>query len=365
MRLLDRYLLREFLLTLVCCLTGFCLLQIVYELFYNFSELLDARPSAALVLRYYAGSLAPNLDFTLPASLLLATLYTLWQLSRHGELTAMLAGGISLLRIMLPFLAVGLACSAGTIALKETLVPDAALWSENLRANGFRPLEREPAENLAYFNARQRRLWIIESIDLLHPQTLHGVKVTEERLDGTLLAEWRARRAEWLDGEWWFFDVTTQRFNTDGNPIGSLQPVPASERGLAMPFGADTPRDMVNEVRPSDYLTVRELRKHLRTHPDMSRLARAQKRVDLHLRLAMPWACLIVTFFGIPAGIRSARESVTAGVLLTIGFFFGFYGLTQVGAFLGKRLFLAPWLAAWLSNLVFFAAGIRFLLRVR
>ncbi|MBT7065711.1 MAG: LptF/LptG family permease, partial [Verrucomicrobia bacterium] len=81
MKILDRYLLREYLVTAFYCVTGLALLQVVYDLVYHFSKLLEARITLVQGVRYYLGSLAPHLEFMLPAGILLATLYTLWQLS--------------------------------------------------------------------------------------------------------------------------------------------------------------------------------------------------------------------------------------------------------------------------------------------
>lgn len=365
MKLLDRYLLREYLVTVVYCVAAFAMVQVIYDLFYRFTQLLAADAGAWDMVRYYLGYLAPRLEFMLPASLLLATLYTLWQLSRHGELTAMRASGVSLYRLMLPFLTVGLVFSTVTAVLKETIAPGEALWSQEFREHDFHEPDQRLYENLAYYNALDRRLWMVDRIDLKQPGNLHGVKVTEERTDGRPGREWYARRGEWLDGQWWFFDVRVQEYNRDANPVGDIHPVPNSVQGLEMPFDTETPAVFENEVRPSEFMTAGQMLEYLRTHPDVSEEALARIRVDLHLRFAMPWACFIVTLFGIPAGVRSARESIVVSVLMTVLCFFAFYALTQVGVFMGKRMLLSPWVSAWLSNIVFLAAGMRILYVVR
>jgi len=365
MKILDRYLLREYLVTVFYCVMGLALLQIVYDLVYHFSKLIAAEISLQQGVRYYLGSLAPHTEFMLPAGVLLATLYTLWQLSRHGELTAMRANGISLNRIMVPFLLVGLAFTAGTALLKETIAPEAAFWAQEFEANKFKEPEERLFHNLAYYNSIDRRMWMIGRTDLNKPNILHETRVSEERPDRTLLRDWHAGRAEYLDMEWWFFDVKIQEYNEEGNPIGEPRLVAGSEAGVEMSQWLEKPSDFETEVTPTEFMTTRDMLRYLRRHPDISDEALAQKRVDLHLRLAMPWACLIVTFFGIPAGARTARQSVINGVLTTLLFFVAFYALTQVGAFFAKRELIPPLIGAWLSNIVFLAAGFRTLMLVR
>ncbi|NQU40144.1 MAG: YjgP/YjgQ family permease [Lentisphaerae bacterium] len=365
MKLLDRYLLREYLVTTFYCVTALTMVQVVYDLFYNFSKFMKARITLPLAVRYYFGSMAPNLQFMIPAALLLATLYTLWQLSRQGELTAMRASGISLYRLMLPFLLVGIAFSAATALLQETIAPSSAYWAMAFKENHFKEPDARPFQNLTYYNALNKRMWMIGETDFKQPNILLRTRISEERPDRTLIRDWHVGRGEWLDQQWWFFDVKVQDYNEDGNPVGSLRPLPGSEHGIEMNAWNEMPSDFENEVKPSQFMTAREIYRYQREHPGISQRAMAQARVDFHLRIAMPWACFIVILFGIPAGARTARQSMINGVLSALLFFFVFYSLTQLGAFAAKRELMAPWLGAWLSNIVFLAAGLRILMLMK
>jgi lipopolysaccharide export LptBFGC system permease protein LptF len=115
----------------------------------------------------------------------------------------------------------------------------------------------------------------------------------------------------------------------------------------------------------SKMLSSLDFLRYLRRRPQLARRDVAHRLVDLHVRLAMPWACLIVTIFGIPAGSRYSRQSALSGVFLAIGFFMAFYALVQFAILLGKWQVLEPWLAAWLPNLVFLLAGAAMLWRMR
>jgi lipopolysaccharide export system permease protein len=365
MKIVDRYLLREYLVAVLYCVAAFTMVQVLYDLFYHFSKFVAADLPARTIAKYYLYYLAPTVEFILPAALMLATLYTLWQFTRHGELTAMRASGLSLLRIMMPFLWVGIALTAVNGAIKEGVSPWAGLWADEFAKNNFHELTERVYLDQAHYNTIDRRVWTVEKFDAKHPTLLEGVKVNQERSDGTRLRQWTASRAEWLDGEWWFFDLRAQDFTADGNPIGTLARVPGSEGGIAMSFRTETPMDFVNEVKAWQYLSARDMIEYIRSHPDLSHAALASKWTDVHMHFALPWACLIVTFFAIPAGARSAREGALRGVFAAVLCFFAFHVLTQVGLFLAKREVLAPWVGAWFSNAVFFTAGLRMVFTLR
>ncbi len=365
MKLLDRYVTREYLLILAYCLLGFVFLTVIADLFDKFTRLIQAEVGWLLILRYYGSFLAGNLETILPASLLLATLYTLWTFARHGELTAMRASGVCLYRVMVPFAAVGLVASVTAGVVKETVGPQAAAWAKELARNKFQWTAEHVYLRVHHYQARDRRLWQVGALRPGHPVRLEEVIVTQERPDGSTVARWTAQRAEWLDGEWWFFDVRRQDYTETGNPIGSPKPVPGSEAGVTLPGLREKPMDFLSEVLPWDQLSVRAMRRYLRNHPDLSRAVRAQRLTDLHQRLATPWACLVVTLFGVPVAARTARQGVLVGIFVTLACFFAFYGIGQAGVFLAKRQTIPPWLGGWLSHVTFLATGGALLPRLR
>jgi len=363
MKLMDKYLLREYMVPVVYCMIAFPMVFVVYDLFDHLSKFIEAGTALVVTVRYYLCVLTSALEYFVPASLLLATLYTLWRLTRKNELTAMRASGVSLYRIMLPFLIVGLIFSITSAIIKETVAPMAQQWADDFSKNGYREPEHKFYPDRAFYNSTTRRLWLINKFDLKHPHHLEGVKVTQERGDNPKAVEIIAEKAEWLDGQWWFFNGRVQRYNANGSLDG--EPESLSPLGAEMQALTEEPSSFVREVKPWEFLSTLEMIRYLNSHPDLSNQAIARKKFDLHSRLAMPWACFIVMLFGIPVGAKSGRQNLLAGIFLAMAFFFGFYALTQVGLFLGKTQIIWPWLGAWLSNMVFLVVGIGMVRRMR
>ena len=106
MKILSRYVFREFCVPLFYCITGFLSIYLLFELFGSFSRLMEARPGVGKAFTYFAGYLAPYLEWMAPACLMLATLYTMWSFCRHSELIAMRASGIGFFAIVKPLLVV-------------------------------------------------------------------------------------------------------------------------------------------------------------------------------------------------------------------------------------------------------------------
>src|SRR6266576_6610 len=98
MRLLDRYVIRNFLQVYLYCIAGFISIWLIFDISDNISTFLDEHISLFLVGRYYATQVPQVFIILLPVSLLLALLFTLGRMSLANEVVSMLTAGVSLPR---------------------------------------------------------------------------------------------------------------------------------------------------------------------------------------------------------------------------------------------------------------------------
>lgn len=362
MKLIDKYLLREYIITVTYCLLGFSIIYVIGDLFSHLSDFLEANTPARLVALYYGCFLATIIEFIVPASLLFATLYTLWQFTRHNEITALRASGTGMHRIIMPFLAVGLFFTLFTGIIKEFVAPRANVLITELDAD---PDEDESVLSktitLNYMNSNDHRQWIIEEFRASRPEEFRGINIRQERPDHTTARKISAEKAEWINGVWHFHNAVVREYGKSDNPVG--EPKKLGDL-IKMPSLTERPSDFANEIRPWYFLSASEMKRYLDAHPNLPPSAVARKKFDMHNRLAMPWACLIVTLFAIPAGAGTGRKSAIAGIFLAMAFFFSFYALNRIGMFLSMRQVVQPWMGAWLANMTFLAAGVIMLARM-
>ena len=78
----------------------------------------------------------------------------------------------------------------------------------------------------------------------------------------------------------------------------------------------------------------------------------------MHARLAEPWTCLVVVLIALPFGMPAGRRNVFVGVAGSIFIAFAYFLLLRFALALGTGGYLPAWLAAWLPNSGFAAAGI-------
>ena len=362
MKIIDRYLLRTFLVPFFYILTAFMMIFVIFDLFDNLNDFIDGRTPIALVTKYYLVLLPSVIIRIVPVSLLLAVLYSLSSLTKNNELTAMRASGISILRLMVPFLSVGLLFSVAVAVVHETVSPRAAYWCYNFVRE---QKKNDPAavyikHDLAIKHQGTRRSWLVGQFDIRN-FNMKNIEVIQQREDTSDERKIRAKEAQWLDGRWWFKDVVEQDYDVDSNPMGPPRFALAEE----MENLSEQPSLFLNEFKDPEYLSSLELMDYLQTHKDRDPAALARVEADLQSRLAMPWTCFIVTLLGIPFGSQTGRKGAFLGVALSIGLFFSYYVLVNVGLGMAKKMIISAPIGGWLPNIIFLAIGLVMVYRMR
>ncbi|MCL4179881.1 MAG: LptF/LptG family permease [Verrucomicrobia bacterium] len=373
MRLLDRYLLRELLLPLGYCLSGFFIFWASADLITNLDSYQEDKLSLLDLVQFYFFRAPEFLVVVIPMALLLALLYALTNHARHQELTAMRSAGWSLWRICLPYLAVGTLLSLSVYLISELWLEESALNAERIRVRNTGNEEEAGARawesNLVFRNDRDGRVWRVREFNL-HTGEMKEPWVEWTLSDGTrcqLLAQSGIR----TNRIWRFHDV--RLFMAD--PARGTTPQQRVLDHLAMPEFTETIPQIRSQVKINSLshikaarqvrLTVDEIRRYQELHPELRQRDRAMLETQLHARLASPWTCLVVVLIAIPFGAPSGRRNVFVGVSCSILVCFLYYLCQRLALAAGTGGYLDPLLAGWLPNGLFAVAGIILTGRVR
>jgi lipopolysaccharide export system permease protein len=375
MRILDRYLLRELLVPLGFCLAGFMVFWIASDLFVSLGELQKKGLGAADIAEYYLVKMPEFLVLVSPIALLLALLYALTNHARYQEITAIRAAGVSLWRLSLPYLGVGLLASLGLFAAAELWVPRSDELARAIEKRHQAPNPQAPGRNeyrnLYFDNPRDGRRWRIGTWNSQSGE-MGPVEVYPTERSASQPWELRAEHARMVDGLWTFSNVLVLKETADTN----APPVPTLQTNLlVVPEFHETREEINSEIKIRESMTMRAAKKadvpikdlvnYLRLHPRPSRSDWYWLHTKLQGRLAAPWTCVVVVLIALPFGAAGGRRNVYVGVASSIIICFTYVILQQVGLALGTSGRVEPWLAAWFPNIAFGLVGIGLTLRIR
>lgn len=360
MKILARYLFNNLAQPFLYLTAAFTLIFIIADLMDNASDFLHAGTSVIEMARYYSLQLPSMVIFIVPICLLLATLYSLSSLTRHSEVTAMRASGVSIYRIVRPYMLLGFFCFLFTAVVNEYTGPKFAYRAHQFLQQQTKKNDNAYFEQIPYNNPTAHHNWYIEKFDT-RSYTMFGLTLRQQREDGSDKIKYTAKRGQWMDGRWWFEDGTIQHFDEQNNLAG----LPENFQAMEMRDLPEIPEDFMGEAKDPDHQSSMELWNYIQSHQYLSPETLTAKDVDFHHKLAMPFVCIIATIIGIPVGSHTGRKGAFSGIMLALSMFFGFYFLQFLMEYLAKQMFIAPWAGPWSAVIVFMAIGSVMIHRMR
>jgi lipopolysaccharide export system permease protein len=351
MRILDRYLLREFLAYSLLGIVTFEALFVIVDLFEKLDIFVDHGTSLLTVLRYYGQGLPTTLTEILPVSLLLGALLGLSQLRKHNEVTAMQGSGQSPWRLARPLLIVALFISVAQYAMNELIGPQSyaeqrRIMSEDIKQQS--DADRDSRSDIRVLGGGSR--FYVASFYDAPRRTLRNLSV--QFLVGRILRRRvDAESAVYRDGMWQLQNGTYRDFGDSSETSAAFARMGDSDMREGPDDFARLNQDPFHMGMKSLLTFARRVREsggETQTH-----------MTNFHIRASFPLADLIMVLLGTALSLRVVRGGNLAlgfGISISIGF--AYYALIRVGQALGYNGSLPPMLAAWLGNLIFGGLGV-------
>jgi len=358
LKLLDRYILKEFLrFFIVICIT-FIALYLIVDFFSKVRMFLSNNASILQIALFFLYSIPIIISYILPPAVLLATLMAYGSLSRFSEITAMKANGISLYRITLPALIFAAVMAVALFYFTEMITPASLQKTEYMEK-----VVIQKQQTLGYF--KQNEIWYrgnnaIYNFKIfdVNNDTLRGITINYLNNDFTLMMRIDAKSAEWKDNTWVFYDLLTTRFDRNNSPVLEW----SKEKIVNIP---EKPEDFKIVQKDAEKMGYFELKKYVskiqKEGFDVTRYL-----VYLQGKIAFPFVIIIMIFIGVSFSLRSERsggimQSVGIGIFIGFSYFY-VHALSMSLGFSGR---LPALLAAWGANILFSIAAAIVFYRMR
>lgn len=343
-------------------------LMFVGELFHQLSDRFMGKGLALGDLALLAGYVLPSLViYTIPISLLLATLLAFIQLSQDSEITALKAAGVPTRKAFAPAIVIG---AVATMVLL-------ALWAE-----------------VAPWSRRQISDFIIRTI-LEKPTLVLTEQTWTHEVDNMRIFVGR------IDDEQMLLEDIKVQINKEGSPhrtvvakAGKIRIEPKKQQiYLQLLDGAMHEYDL---KKPDEYsttafkslmlpVTIASLDHYVKRYhtltsvrtKEMSLLEITRKFLDPSLasrernemleqigeRTALAFMPLVFVLIGAPLGIIPHKARRFYGPIACLGLLFAYYSLLVAGETLSEKELVNPVLAMWIPNLFLGVSGVGFMIR--
>ncbi len=346
MKLLDRYILKKFLISYVFAVLIIVLVIMVIDFVEKNDDFLkNQAPMRAILVKYYL-NLAPYwANYISPLMIFISTVFFTAQLAAHTEVIAILSTGTSFRRLMYPYFVGSALVGIFSFAMVGWVLP---------KANKVRiEFENQYIKEKFYFANRDYHIAVAPNtyayISSYNNATKTGYDFTIEKFDGNQLVEkLAANRISWVDtlNKWTIYSYKIRKLGISKDII----------------YTSEIAKDTLINLHPSDFesthgiqetYTIPELRERIELIKTRGSEGIESYEIELYQRFVTPFAVMILSIMGLIVSARKARGGV--GLQVAVGFVLAFvyilfYILSKGIAETGD---LPALLAVWLPNIVF------------
>jgi LPS export ABC transporter permease LptF len=358
MKLIDRFVSRELLVSVLFAIAILSLVLVVGNIFRKLLPLLvNHDVPMEYLLSFIAYVLPFSLIFTIPWGLLTAILLVFGRLSADNELIALRANGVSVTRVCMPLAALALVCTAICLWLNVQVAPAA---QEKLRSTIFDLATRDP---MALFGSDQvidefpgRKIYVgkkegnkLENITVFElNRSAMPIKVTYAR-SGLLEA-----------------DLANKRI------LMHLYDARYQQRDEKNPTDLRKIRDGINMVEGTLPISLEDLYERQKKRPSRSGLSieqlleqlksentreRSASRTEINKRFSFPFSCLAFAIIGVPLGVTAHRRETSVGFAMGLIVAVSYFLFVIIGDTLRSNPHVHPELLVWFPNVLFLFLG--------
>ncbi len=373
MKILDRYVLGEFLRTFLMILGLLTILLLMKEVFAKLPVVMKESPPFLDVLLFFAFAIPAEIIFAIPTTVILAMMFSIGMMAKNKEALAIHASGISYGRLAQPLCIALIVITALTYLGSEFLVPVCQEKSFRIQKGTFEKKEE------SFFSRNKNvttkgvgnRFYTMKNFDS-GENVMEFPTITELSEDGGhVLRRYDAESAQLVEqdekGEWvavkspekdheyqWMFVNGSYR-EFDPNTEYQIKDYQMFERKL-IPMEENLDR-FLSTNRKSSQMTLQDL-----WHQTVIEAKRGQSEYynhligQLHDRIALPLATFLLGMLGYTFAVRASIRSLVREFGFALTSIVLYYALKEFFGRMGDTGTLSPVVAAWLTTVLFILA---------
>ncbi|WP_420237287.1 LPS export ABC transporter permease LptG [Telmatobacter bradus] len=363
-RILDEYVVREFLLMFVLVLASFVMLMLVFTFFDLIGDIIRNHIPMATVGAYLV-NLTPSMIYQIaPLAVLIAALVTFGVLNRNSEIIAMKATGISLYRLVIPTISIAAILSVSLFLFDDFYLPQANRRQEALRATiKGRPPQTflHPEQKWIFGQTHPGEPGRIFYYQFFDPDRNEFGNLSVFEFNPATFALSRrifAGRATWDENSsTWRFQNGWSREMNGAETTGYREFKQTSFSEIQ-----EDPSYFKKENLQSQEMNFHQLDVYIR---DLQQSGFDTKRLSVALwhKVSYPLVAVVMAMLAIPFALSMGRRGSLAAIAIAIAVALSYWVVDNAFGAMGNVNYLPAAMAAWSADVLFGLTGGYLLLR--
>jgi lipopolysaccharide export system permease protein len=354
MRILRDYILKEFFHSFTLSIVVFTFVLLIGNIIQLADLVINKWIDIFSVLQLFFFLIPWLISFTLPVAALTGVILMYGRLSSDGELVAMKASGISLFRISIPVLMVGLIFSFAAFFINDQVSPNASFATRKIIKEIGIKNPTAYLEEGTFIRGFENYVIFIYEIKGNKLKNIRVYEPQEGKPTRTIIAE---------AGEINSFPeknlIELRLYNGT-----SEEPSPSDPESfyklnfktyyMTLDLSKVFKSEKIN--KKTREMTVNELKQEI-ARSASEKIDPMPLYVELYKKMNMSIASFVLILMGIPLGIRAQRSEKSIGFGISLLFFAVYWGLLLGGIALSLKGTVSPLVGVSMPNIIFFVFG--------
>ncbi|MEX0967608.1 MAG: LptF/LptG family permease [Bacteroidia bacterium] len=350
MKILDWYIIRNFITTLFAVLLMFAVIAVIFDISEKIDDFIEKdAPVLQIFTVYYLNFIPYLIDLISPLLIFISAVYFTSRMSFNSEILSILASGVSFYRLLVPYLIVATVLTGISYYLKGWVIPKASDAMVQFEITYLSNPYNYGAVNI-HRQVSPGNFMYLESYD--NPDST-GYKFTYEEFEGNELnrkvsarmVKWEGKQQKWLMHDWVIRNI-------DG-----LEEDVTSGDTMLIDIGI-APGDFDRKTLTIPTMTTTQLTEFI----NLERM-RGEERINLYIverekRTSVPFATFVLVIIAVAVSSRKLRGGIGTHLGFGLLIAFSYLLVLQFSSTFAVNTSFPAWIAVWIPNAMFGVLGV-------
>ena len=356
MKVLSRYITKEFLKLFFLCESVFVFIYLMIDFLQRVDNFIEAKASQEAMFLYFLYKIPFILANMIPPATLIAVVLFFSTMKKKNEITAVRVSGVNILSLSRTVLGMAFFIALFSFLFSETVVPLASTKGQGIWKMDV--LKQDPGlyygKGEIWYRSQDAIYWVRQFDGAT--KVMEGVSLYFFDDDFRLKKKIDGRRATWENNAWKIENGVIQE--AAGNGTYELKRFDVVYLDLP-----EKPETFIKGTRKPEEMNYWQLRQYASTVKDEG-YDNTKYLVDMNIKIAYPLISFILVLIGIPVALQLKTGGAPLAVSGGMAVCFMYIMVFGFSRSLGLSGVLPPLFSAWLANLIFCLIGIYMMMYV-
>lgn len=346
--ILDWYIIKKFIGTYIYAILLIISIAIVFDFNENLSKFTQYHaPWRAIIFDYYANFVPYYSNLFSPLFVFIAVIFFTSKLAGNSEIISMMAAGVSIRRLMRPYMISCILIAGLTFYLNSFVIPHGTVIRQNFETLYRNSKKNTSAENvqlqvakntvayIQHYDDQYKRGYGFSLVKFKNKKIVSHMTAMEIQYDTVADTKYHWKVSNW-------------KIRTLKGLKEHIQSGASKDTVLLM-----EPTDLVYSKGQQETFTSPELLNYISKQTSRGSGNVVQYEVEFHKRIAMSFSSFILTIIGLSLSSRKRKGGMGLYLGIGLALSFGYIMLQTVSATFAIKDDTPPILAAWIPNIIF------------